>query len=66
MKQMQVTLQRWSKPNFKTIWQEIGKPSQFTITGISKVKEAWELPYWTVYFEVPDDVTYLGQVFIKS
>ena len=47
---MIVTFQRKSKPSVKTIWQAIGKPASFTITGIEKTKQPWELPCWTIYY----------------
>ena len=48
---MIVTFQRKSQPSIKTIWEAAGFPAAMTIVKIVKVKQPWELPYWTVEYE---------------
>ena len=49
---MIVTFQRKNQPSIKTIWEAAGKPASMTILQIAKTKQPWELPYWTVEYEI--------------
>ena len=49
---MIVTFQRKNQPGIKTIWKAAGKPMSMTILRIVKTKQSWELPYWTVEYEI--------------
>jgi len=51
MKAMVVQFMQLRKPTVKQIWNEAGKQS-ITITGIIVSKQPWELPIWTVKYEV--------------
>jgi len=49
---MIVTFQRNKQPSIKTIWKAAGKPASMTIMQIAKEKQPWELPYWTIEYEI--------------